>query len=354
MIGCGLPDAVEYLAESFSIPVEYAPHEKSPAAEEQKKFLQALEMAQAYFVQCLGKGGENAVNYLTDRGISKMSIQRFGIGYCKNSAPEMLRIGKTLSLTGKQLATIGLLTVSRENKNLYGRMGERITFPIYSRRGQIIGFGARAIGDNPAKYINSPTSILYAKKESVYGLNVAREGIVRSHTVIIVEGYTDVIAMFQSGVADNVVGCSGTALTGEQLAGLSSIASNFIFMFDGDTAGRAALLRAVDKAFILGLNCAVVEIPDGLDPDSFVHALGGEAVSRFIKQNTVEGLKYSFESRMRSSGFKDILQWMDDLFTATKDRGPVFHALLAKKIGYLCGLAPEHVFSQFKIASGGV
>jgi DNA primase len=349
MHGCSLPEAAAYLSEAFNVQAGKHSSEQGAEAAEKKNLLAALDKAQAVFAARLLNGAGPALGYLKDRGISDESIRLYGIGYCAESASDIQRVGKELSLTNKQLLYLGLLAYDAGSKRFSGRMDGRITFPIYSRTGQIIAFGARAIGEAEAKYINSPGSLLYAKKEVVYGLQAARPHIVRTRRVIVVEGYLDAVALAQHGIR-NVVACAGTALTAEQLQGLAPLADTFVLFFDGDKAGRAALQAGIDKALGLGLRCLAVEVPDGHDPDTFVRALGSEALARLIEADAAEGLKYSLEKRMRTIGLRDITLWLGRLLSAAAGSGPVFQALLAKRIGELCGLSPETVLAQYRIS----
>jgi DNA primase len=347
MHGCSLPEAAAYLSETFGVSAENHSPEQRAALAEKKKLLAALEKAQAVFVQRLRGGDNPALNYLRDRGITDDGIGMYGIGYCDKSAPDMQRIGKELSLTNKQLLSLGLLGYDTAGKRFTGRMDGRITFPVYSRAGQIIAFGARAIGgDAEAKYINSPGSVVYSKREAIFGLQAARETIVRTRRVIVVEGYLDAVALAQSGIK-GVTACAGTALTTEQLQGLAPLADTFILLFDGDNAGRAALLAGIDKALALGLRSMAVELPDGHDPDSYVRSFGAEALSRLIDADAVDGLIYSLDKRMSTSGLRDITNWMGRLLAGAAASGPVFQALLARRIGDQCGLSPASVLAQF-------
>ena len=273
------PEAVEELARMAGVDV---PREAAPAGQRQETaydYHALLDRADRFFRQQLREHPQapRAVDYLKNRGLSGEIAARFGIGY----APPGWE-GLAAQLTDDRAAAraaveLGLL-VERDNGTLYDRFRDRVMFPIRDRRGRIIGFGGRVLGDEKPKYMNSPESPVFHKGRELYGLFEARKAERRLERLLVVEGYMDVVALAQFGI-NNVVATLGTATTAEHLERLFRVVPEVVFCFDGDAAGRKAAWRALENALPVmrqGRQARFLFLPEGEDPDSLVRKEGKE------------------------------------------------------------------------------
>ncbi len=273
------PEAVEELARMAGVDM---PREAAPAGQRQETaydYHALLDRADRFFRQQLREHPQapRAVDYLKNRGLSGEIAARFGIGY----APPGWE-GLAAQLTDDRAAAraaveLGLL-VERDNGTLYDRFRDRVMFPIRDRRGRIIGFGGRVLGDEKPKYMNSPESPVFHKGRELYGLFEARKAERRLERLLVVEGYMDVVALAQFGI-NNVVATLGTATTAEHLERLFRVVPEVVFCFDGDAAGRKAAWRALENALPVmrqGRQARFLFLPEGEDPDSLVRKEGKE------------------------------------------------------------------------------
>ena len=246
------PEAIEKLAAMYNFKLEYT---------SSKSFvhLDLLERINSFYISNLYKNNE-ALNYLKERGLFEATIEKFQLGYAPNSK-EQFNFFKNANLNKKDLIELGVLN----EKGDYPRLIERITFPIFSQSGKIIAFGGRTISNHPAKYINFTNTKIFNKSKTFYGLNFAREHILRSKQIIIVEGYMDVIMLHQAGI-ENAVATLGTALTSEHLPILQKLKPKVIMAYDSDNAGINAALKASKLLYKEYFDGGVVLFDEGEDP----------------------------------------------------------------------------------------
>lgn len=239
----------------------------------------ACRTAGLYFYETLVNSveGKLALEYFRHRGFSDATIAKFGLGYSKNSWDGLVSLVSERKLDILQFEKAGLV-LRREDGTCYDRFRGRAMFPIFSPSGRPVGFGARKMReDDPlGKYINSPETPIYVKSRSLYGLCQSKEAIRAGEHAILVEGYADLISVYQAGV-ENVVASSGTALTEEQIHLIARYAKAVTLVYDADSAGSKATIRGVDLIIENGLDVSVATLPEGEDPDSFVKKNGGEA-----------------------------------------------------------------------------
>ena len=221
--------------------------------------------------------GKLALEYFRHRGFSDATITKFGLGYSKHSWDGLVGHAAEKKLDIAQFERAGLV-LKREDGTYYDRFRGRAMFPIFSPSGRTVGFGARKMReDDPlGKYINSPETPVYVKSRNLYGLFQSKEAIRAEGFAILVEGYADLISVFQSGV-ENIVASSGTALTEEQIQIIGRYARAITLVYDADSAGSKATIRGVDLIIENGLDVSVAALPEGEDPDSFVRKNGGDA-----------------------------------------------------------------------------
>lgn len=220
-------------------------------------------------------------DYILNRGLDLKTIAKFGIGYAPDSWNSLFNHMTEKGYTPDQLASAGLLSVSRGNH--YDRFRGRVIFPIINTRGKVLGFGGRIISDGKPKYLNTPESPVFSKRDNLFGLNLTRKEIADSDCAIIVEGYMDMVSLYQSGVK-NVAATLGTALTAAQCSLISRYTKNIILSYDSDNAGRNAALRGIEVIRKAGLNARVLHVVDGKDPDEYIRKYGKESFLKLAEE----------------------------------------------------------------------
>ena len=284
-MGASFTEAVEQLAAEAGMQV---PKPSPEAAEAEKRRLDlagVLDAAAASFQRRLAlPEGKAARDYLAGRGLSADTIARYGLGWSGEGrgavASDLLRDG----VTQDDLVESGLMRRDDETGRVYDLFFNRVMFPIRDRRGRTISFGGRIMGDGQPKYVNGPETELFSKRRTLYGLDLAREAVRRGGTLVVVEGYMDVIALGQAGFG-GAVAPLGTALTTEQLSELWRLSPVPVLCFDGDGAGARAAARAAELALpMLGpeQTLKLIALPGGEDPDSLVKAKGGRAFQTIL------------------------------------------------------------------------
>lgn len=280
-------EAIRYLADKYHIEIE----EKQPSADEIKdehqreSLFNIHEFAANYFVDNLLRSNEGkavGLSYLSERDFHVDTIRYFRVGYCSNSQKAFTLHAMEKGYTLESLIKSGL-TIEKGTE-VYDRFKGRIIFPISNMSGKVIAFGGRALNSDSAvaKYINSPETNIYSKSKALYGINLAKAFISSSDMCYLVEGYTDVMTMVQSGIK-NVVGSSGTSLTGDQIRLIKRFTSNVTILYDGDEAGLKAAFRGIDIILEEGMNVRIVVFPSGEDPDSFARKHRPVEVINYIK-----------------------------------------------------------------------
>lgn len=269
-------EAVEALARTIGIPVPREGTEDAPKRKRTDKNLYTLMEEATLWFQTQLKQNPEAQSYLAQRGLSAEIINRFGLGYAPTGWDNL---GKHLAhySTDKLLAT-GMM-IQNESGRIYDRFRERIMFPIRDKRGRVIGFGGRVLGNDTPKYLNSPETEIFRKGSELYGLYEARQHTRKLERLLVVEGYMDVIALAQYGIT-YAVATLGTATTPEHVRMLFRTVSEIIFCFDGDRAGKQAAWRALENALPElqdDKNVRFLFLPPGEDPDTHVRAIGQAA-----------------------------------------------------------------------------
>ncbi len=282
--GLGFVEAVRELAGRAAMEVpdgRAAGSRRGPQASVLTELMQGV--AKFYYDQL--KGCERAIGYLKDRGVSGEIARRFAIGYAAEGGQTLLRAFADRADADLQLAG---LVIRDERGRLYDRFRDRVMFPICNQKGEVIAFGGRVLGQGEPKYLNSPETPLFEKGREVFGLPQARVAIRQAGTVIVVEGYLDVVALAQHGV-ENAVATLGTATTVTQVQKLLRQADRVVFCFDGDAAGRKAAWRALESSLEVlseAKSVAFVFLPEGEDPDSLVRQRGADAFRALTAQAT--------------------------------------------------------------------
>ena len=275
--GLSFPEAVEKLAGIAGLAVPQESPQERERAKDRATLQQVMEQAGAWFENQLAQpGGRDALDYLRGRGFSDATIGQFRLGYAPDGRGRLGQALEARNVTRAQLIEGGLVKQPEGGGEPRDYFFNRVIFPITDRRGQVIAFGGRILGDGQPKYLNSPETSLFHKGRVLYNWARAREAARQSSTVIVVEGYTDVIALAQAGLS-YAVAPLGTALTEEQMIQLWRMVDEPVLCFDGDNAGQRAAFRAAERALPLlqpGKSLRFVTLPAGEDPDSLVRARG--------------------------------------------------------------------------------
>lgn len=308
--GVGFLDAVRLLADRAGIEVR---EERADAETDRKGALHAaLRFAAGfYFRQLSAEAGARGLAYLKDRGFTKEAVKAFGIGVAPDAWDALTRAAAEAGFKPEVLEAVGLAKARQGGEGrasgYYDLFRDRLMFPILSPIGKVLGFGGRILPDTrtgsddytPAKYVNSPETEVYHKSRVLYGMKQAKRAIRTEREAIVVEGYADVVSLWQAGV-QNVVAASGTALTPEQVGLLARLdVQRLVLLFDADAAGRAAARKGIDVALGAGLAPYAVTLPDGADPDSFVRQFGADAFRRYAEDERVDFVEFLVASARR-------------------------------------------------------
>jgi len=290
------PEAIKFIANKYGIEIEETqktPEQKLQDDEKESLFL-ISNFAKDYFKKSLlsEEGKSIGLSYLKERDFDQKMIDRFEIGFSPEKINDFSDAAVNAGYKINFLEKTGL-TIVKEDEQI-DRFRSRIIFPIKSMSGRVLGFGGRILDNskkNIAKYINSPESLIYQKSKVLYGIFEGKQSIVKNDNCFLVEGYTDVIKMHQSGVT-NVVSSSGTALSENQIRLISRLTKNITVLFDGDAAGSRAALRGIDLILSQDMNVQVCNLPNGEDPDSFVSEKKLEEIQDFFNSNSKDFIVY--------------------------------------------------------------
>jgi len=265
------PEAVKMLGEKVGISVDTSSGEENGGIS-RREFYQINETVLCFFKRCL-KENKRARDYLKIRGMKEEVQSLFKIGYAPLSA-DFIEFCKEEKLSFENLEKIGLLLPSQKGKGYYAYFRERVIFPIFTPEGKVCGFGGRVLDDRHSpKYLNSPQSSVFDKGRNLYGLNFAKEFIKREKSVILVEGYTDLIFLYQAGIG-NVVASLGTSLTPPQVRLIKRWTNKVFVTYDQDKAGISATLRGIDLLLEADLEIRIVDLPEGMDPAEVIEKKG--------------------------------------------------------------------------------
>ncbi|MDQ2630640.1 MAG: DNA primase [Actinomycetota bacterium] len=289
--GLNFAEAVELLADRYGVELER--EQEDPRAEarrqQRRRLEQLLDRAGAFYANYFweSKEAEKARDYLAGRGLREEVLRDFGVGYAPSAWDKLLVASQRAGFRVEELRGVGLVQRGRSGGD-YDRFRERIMFPIRDRRGRVLGFGGRAMRpDQGAKYVNTAETDFFHKSQILYGVDRAKAAIAKAGRAVVVEGYTDVIALHQAGI-EEAVGVMGTAITGEQVAALSGMVEEVVLALDADSAGQAAMLRAQSVAAGRRMRLRVAAMPAGEDPAEMMAEEEGPERFRAILEKAEE------------------------------------------------------------------
>jgi len=289
--GLGFAEAVELLADRYGVELEREREDPQAEAKRQRRrrLEQLLDRAAAYYANYLwdSKEGGKAREYLEGRGLGEEVLRAFGVGFAPSAWDKILVAGQRAGFEVGELRAVGLAQKGRSGGE-YDRFRARIMFPIRDRRGRTLGFGGRAMrSDQGAKYVNTAETDFFHKSTILYGVDLAKTAIAKAARAVVVEGYTDVLALHQAGI-EEAVGVMGTAITGEQVATLSGMVEEVVLALDADSAGQEAMLRAQRVAAGRRMRLRVAAMPAGEDPAEMMAEPGGAERFRGLVEAALE------------------------------------------------------------------
>lgn len=306
--------------------------------------------AARFFYNSLGIRGNKGLAYLRKRGLKKETITAFGLGYAPASGHALVDYLRSEGVSDDDMLKLGLANSGKNG--LYDKFRDRVMFPIISAQDKVIGFGGRAIGDYKPKYLNSPESEIFLKKNNLFGLNLTKKEIDKEDRAVIVEGYMDMISLYQNGVR-NVAASLGTALTINQARLLCRYSKNIILSYDSDSAGINAALRGIDVISEAGGRPRVMNVTDGKDPDDFVKAHGREAFLK-LADNAVPATDYKLRLARRGYDFsndRDVLDYIERTVPILRNLGPVEQDIYVRKLSNEFGISESAI--HMAVRAGG-
>ena len=303
-------EALKYLAQKYHIDVkekEFTPEEQE-LHDDRESMMVLNEFAKNTFIRNMTETDEGRAigyKYFKERGFNEETIKTYELGFSLSDRKAFTDLAIKSGYNQKYLVSTGLSILKEEDGYIFDRFSNRVMFPIHNLTGKVIGFGGRVLDARTkgvsVKYMNSPQSEIYDKSRSLYGIYQAKATIVKNDKCFLVEGYTDVLSMHQSGIT-NVVASNGTALTTDQIRLIHKFTSNITVLYDGDSAGIHAALRGIDMILAEEMNVKVLLLPDGEDPDSFARNHSSSELVEFIAKNETDFILFKARLLLKDAG----------------------------------------------------
>lgn len=336
-------EACKVLAEKANIRLDLGNGEESKVVKKKELLYKVNVEAARYFFSNLQRD-KNSKEYFTNRGIKEITIKRFGLGYAKDGWQNLRTHLKRKGFNDEIMLEAGLVLKSQKG-TIYDRFRNRVMFPVFNSKGNVIGFGGRVLDDSKPKYLNSPETLVFQKGTNLYGLNFAIKHKNEERYFIIVEGYMDLISLHQYGIT-NVVASLGTALTTNQARLLKRYADKVIISYDADFAGQTATLRGLEILKEAGFDVRVLQIPQGKDPDEFVRSNGRDAFLKLV--NKAESLiSYRLKKAKEGINFKDkssLIEYGNRVAEILANLNPVEKDIYVKSISEDTGIKEQSLY----------
>ena len=355
----GYGEALRYLAKKYGIEIEE--QEQTPEdllrQNERESLLIVLNFAKTFFQETLlntDEGKSIGLSYFRERGFTNPTIDAFDLGYSFDQWDALLQEGLRRGYNRDMLEKAGLILVKEAEtggtQKVFDRFRGRVMFPIHNVSGRVIAFGARILktDKNQPKYLNSPETPVYHKSQVLYGIFQAKQAIRQEDVCYLTEGYTDVISLHQAGIK-NVVASSGTSLTTEQIRLIARFTPNVTILYDGDSAGIKAALRGLDMVLEEGLNLRLLLLPDGQDPDSYVHKVGADAFRDYIRQQSQDFIDFKARHWLQEAGddpLKRAEGISDVCASITKIPDPLKRQTLSQRVAQVFHVGEQSVISE--------
>lgn len=336
-------EACKVLAEKANIRLDLGNGEESKVVKKKELLYKVNVEAARYFFSNLQRD-KNSKEYFTNRGVKEITIKRFGLGYAKDGWQNLRTHLKRKGFNDELMLEAGLVLKSQKG-TIYDRFRNRVMFPVFNSKGNVIGFGGRVLDDSKPKYLNSPETLVFQKGTNLYGLNFAIKHKNEERYFIIVEGYMDLISLHQYGIT-NVVASLGTALTTNQARLLKRYADKVIISYDADFAGQTATLRGLEILKEAGFDVRVLQIPQGKDPDEFVRSNGRDAFLKLV--NKAESLiSYRLKKAKDGINFKDkssLIEYGNRVAEILANLNPVEKDIYVKSISEDTGIKEQSLY----------
>ncbi|WBW99785.1 DNA primase [Oceanirhabdus sp. W0125-5] len=340
------PEACRYLADRVGIEIQEFRKEKDVNYEKKKRLYKLNTEAARLFYYNLRKNSK-AQKYFLDRGIKEKTLKKFGLGFSNDSWNDLLNVMKGKGFSEQDLLEAGLISKSKKG-TYFDKFRNRIMFPVFDVKGNVIGFGGRVLDDSLPKYLNSPETLVFKKGTNLYGLNFAiKSKDIRDRRIVIVEGYMDFLSIHQSGIT-NVAASLGTAFTPEQAKLLKRYVDVVVLCFDSDDAGKKAAARSIEILKQYGFEIKILRIPDGKDPDEFLMKHSTEEFKQLL-DNACSLMEY----RIIMEGDKFNLKTQDGKLKFLKatakilaKASPIEQEIYVKKISAETGINEQKFYDQ--------
>ncbi|MCM8783672.1 MAG: DNA primase [Candidatus Omnitrophica bacterium] len=342
------PEAVKILAKRAGVVIPEIRKESKGVLDVYK--INNLAMQFYHNILLNSSQSEGIRKYLSKRGLEKATWEKFKLGFAPTEGNILRNFLKNKGVAMDLAERTGLIVHRIEKDGYFDFFHGRIIFPIFDIRQRVIGFGGRILDDSLPKYINTPETIAYKKGENLYGLNFTRESIREKGVVIIVEGYMDLISLYQAGV-NNVVATLGTALTPEQARLIKRHTSSVVIVYDGDKAGESASLRGIEVLLESGLEVRLVALPQGFDPDSFVRLKGKDNFNRLLKEakNILEYKLQTLTPHYDIRKIEDKVKLIKEILpTLSKIENKIMLSEFVKQLADKLSVSEESVWIEFK------
>ncbi|MFW5979100.1 MAG: DNA primase [Halanaerobium sp.] len=351
-------ESVKMLAERSGMELPDLSNQQRQLYKEREKLFSLNKLAARFYNYLLTETeiGKDALDYLKERGFDQSAIEEFKLGYAADEWQLLLNFLQKKGFSIDLIKKAGLISEGKNNSH-YDKFRNRVIFPIFNNRGEVIAFGGRIleIEDNYGpKYLNSPETPIFSKKKNLYGLHLAKESIRENNSCIIMEGYTDVIQAHQNGF-ENSIASLGTAFTEEQAKLINRFAENAYIAYDADTAGNKATLRGLDILSSTGINVKVIQLDEGSDPDQLLKNKGKEVFANFIEE-AVNLIDFKINMIIRNKDLnepgirKKVLRSIVDLLSQVSDNleREIYIERAAAKTDFKADVLAQEVEKEFK------
>ncbi len=335
-------ETLELLAKQYGI--EY---KKKSASIDKQIYYDVNKKVARYFFQNFWKDNNIGREYMLKRGIKAETLRKFGVGYADGEWTSLYDFLEKENVPKNIMKELGL--VSESNGKIFDKFRNRVIFPIFDTRGRVIGFGGRSIGDDMPKYLNSQESYIFLKKNNLYGLNFSKEDVEKEDYIILVEGYMDVISLYQSGI-NNVVASLGTALTENQVKLIKRYTRNIVLSYDSDEAGIKAALRGIDIVEEQECKGKVLTISEGKDPDEFIKKNGRSEFLELVKnaETTVDYKINLKKQAFNTESFEGMIDFLNEVVKILRTLKPIEANMYANKIAKDMGVSASTIINAIE------
>lgn len=341
-------EALELLAERANIDINVNSEGVQKAKDLNEKLYKMNVEAARYFFSQL-RHSQKAYKYLSGRGITEQTINRFGLGFAPEGWNNLINYLRKKGYSELDMLSAGLISKSEKKQNsFYDRFRNRVIFPVFDNRGRVIGFGGRVLDDSKPKYLNSPETNIFKKGMNLYAINFAIKNL-KERQLIIVEGYMDCISLHQHGIT-NVVASLGTALTQNQAKLLKKYADKIIISYDADFAGQTATLRGLEILRNEGFDVRVIKVPKGKDPDEFIRSNGKEAFLKLIEE-AMPLINYRIKRAGDGVEFNNpemLISYAKNIASILAELNPVEKDIYIKQISEETGIKEQALFDLLR------